>query len=70
MSILKCPHVEESFYDISLETTFYRHENPSPFGEIRRFETKIGDLRESCRFDEKSANLRTGARARREREIQ
>ena len=31
----------------------YRHENHSPFGEIRRFETKIGDLRESCRFDEK-----------------
>uniref|UniRef100_A0AAQ4S3N5 Nuclear cap-binding protein subunit 2 n=1 Tax=Gasterosteus aculeatus aculeatus TaxID=481459 RepID=A0AAQ4S3N5_GASAC len=29
-----------------------RHENPSPFGEICRFETKIGDLRESCRFNE------------------
>ena len=33
--------------------TNLRHENHSPFGEIRRFETKIGDLRESCRFDEK-----------------
>ena len=32
---------------------FLRNENHSPFGEIRRFETKIGDLRESCRFDEK-----------------
>ena len=31
----------------------FRHENHSPFGEIRRFETKIGDLRESCRSDEK-----------------
>jgi len=29
-----------------------RHENPIPFGEIRRFETKIGDLRESCRSEE------------------
>ena len=75
----------------------FRHENPSPFGEFRRFETKIGDLRESCRFDEKCffwggggmcrysysvnceqvrvpegsarfSELRTGARARRERE--
>ena len=25
------------------------HENHSPFAEIRRFETEIGDLRESCR---------------------
>jgi len=31
--------------------TVYRHENPSPFGEIRRFETKIGDLRESWRSE-------------------
>jgi len=28
------------------------HENPSPFGEICRFETKIGDLRDSCRSKE------------------
>ena len=76
-------------------SVYIRHENPSPFGEIRRFETKIGDLRESCRFDEKCflegggacrysysvnceqvrvpegsarfSELRTGARARRER---
>src|SRR4029434_11327843 len=30
-----------------------RHENPSPFGEICRFSATIGDIRESCRFDEK-----------------
>ena len=39
--------------NLLLEVPLYRHENHSPFGEIRRFETKIGDLRESCRFDEK-----------------
>lgn len=27
--------------------------NHSPFGEIRHFETEIGDLRESCSSDEK-----------------
>ena len=52
-----------------------RHENPSSFDEICSFETKIGDLRESCRFDEKLffregggvfifSELRTGACAR------
>ena len=55
-----------------------RHENPSPLGDNRHFETKIGDLRESCRFDEKLflggggvvfifSELRTGGRVRRER---
>ena len=32
---------------------FIRHENHSFFSEIRHFETKIGDLRESCRSNEK-----------------
>ena len=40
-------------YQGSTLASYYRHENHSPFGEIPRFETKMGDLRQSCRSDEK-----------------
>ncbi|XP_076876901.1 uncharacterized protein LOC143526132 [Brachyhypopomus gauderio] len=48
---------------------YIRHENLSPFGEIRRFEVEKGDLRESCRSDEsplrsKCSRIHSGAAAR------
>ncbi len=40
----------------------YRHEKHSLFGEFRRFETKIGDLHESCGQD--SEHVRAPERQR------
>jgi len=47
------PALRSSLSEQSLKSTaqifISRHENASPSGKIRRFETKIGDLRESAR---------------------
>ena len=45
------PHSQYSYF--SQINPFYRHKNHSSFGEIRHLETKIGDLCESCRSNEK-----------------
>jgi len=52
LKTIKCidtPETIKQCLEMMFEAAFDRHENPSPFGEICRFETKISDLRESCR---------------------
>ena len=62
--LLLCQHVKSPFrqkflLSLSVFPTAWllsvdgRHENHSSLGEIRCFETEIGDLRLSCRSDEK-----------------